>query len=262
MSRQSYLVGMLFLAFLATISWSGPVLAQLPPPDPNQNAVDSSQLNRYRGPRPALRPSLPGTSNPAGPTLTLDVLVMGQDFIKLPEKQRSTVGQTEVILFFHLASPWFWEAWPEFEAWQKTAPGTVRLVLAPAVLDDDWGYGARIFFALEAMDKLELFPSLVAALASGEIQYHQPSSLLRWLKAQGPSVINPRAFQESINSPWVVSRVASIPGMMPAYGVLTVPTIVVDGEYVFAARTDRSPKRLVEQAKFMVEQLEKGGPRP
>jgi protein dithiol oxidoreductase (disulfide-forming) len=228
----------------------------------DEEQIDSRSLRSGSSTfRPALRPQYePG--NPEQTQIKLDILIEGLDYRKLDTPQRTSADKNtrEVIFFFYFESPWSQEAWVEFEKWTKENNSNVKFIASPAILDDSWAYGARVFFTLEQLGYPDAYPRLSSALSSGEIDYYKPKSFLEWLR-QFPGLTN-KMFKDTINSPLVIAKTNLVPDVMISYNVVTVPTIVIDGEYVLSARTDLSPKEVVKNAKFMVEQLNRGGPRP
>lgn len=200
--------------------------------------------------------------------LTLNALpkithvVRNQDFRVLQSPQRDDETYTDVVMFFWYGSPWVAQVEPVMRQWieQGRAPANVRFQMVPVVLSNDWVFSARIFYALEEM-KLQrhLTPKLLAAVSQKKVDLSSPRSVKTWLEGEG---VDTDAFQEVINGPRVIARMATIVPTVRQYEVRSTPTFVIDGRYHISANEKVSPARAAAVAMFMAEQLSKGGPRP
>jgi len=191
-----------------------------------------------------------------GPAHALPVitqLVKDQDFRQLPKPLPTSAspGGKEVIVFFFYDSPWCAKAAPYIKAWQDEGNADLRITWAPAVLADRWGYGARVFFALELLDKNpELTLRLIQAYAGHQVTYGDTASLEKWLTGQGVKV---EEFEKALNDGRNVARTAWVPQVMELYTVKAVPTLIINGKYVVEASEDSDPAAVVARARYIVE---------
>lgn len=182
---------------------------------------------------------------------TVQTLVKDQDFRILDQPVRTSVpsGEVEVIGFFHYGSPWVAKAVPYIRAWRQDADPRIHFKWAPAVLDDSWGWGARVYFALDELGKAKaLNPKLMLLFADGQLKDHDLKGLVAWLKDQG---VNTDAFLKALNSGKDIARTAWVPNVMAMYQVRTVPTFVINGKYVVEAGPNTTPEMAVARMLYI-----------
>ena len=202
----------------------------------------------------------------AAPTLRslpkITHVIRNQDFRVLQNPQFDDPAYTDIVMFFWYGSPWAAQTEPLMRQWieQGRAPGNVRFHMVPVVLSSDWAFSARIFYTLEEM-KLQrhLTPKLLAAVSQKKVDLSSPKSVKTWLEGEGVSA---EKFEEVINGPRVIARMATIMPMTRQYEVRSTPTFIIDGRYHIGANEKLPPARAAAVTMFMAEQLSKGGPRP
>lgn len=199
----------------------------------------------------------PGAEVPKGAISIPAELQSDRDFRRIEPAALATPGKTEVIVFIWYNSPWCEQVVPMLRRWLSDVDNTlsdVRMTLAPAVMGDDWAYGARVFYALEELHApLTLHLDLMEAIQKGTVVYSNPQSLMQWLGQQG---IDTQAFATAINSPQVVARAANAPIITRTYQVQTVPAIALDGQYLIGPDSQTTPEQAVAKARYMMDQLE------
>ncbi len=180
------------------------------------------------------------------------ILIKDRDFqeISPPLPTSAVSGQAEVIIFFSFTSPACVQALPYLRAWMHSAPPSTHFVWAPAVLADSWGYGARVFFALDAMGAAASdTPLLLQAYANGSLSYGDNRALLTWAKSVG---LDSNTFSKDLNAGSVRARTAWVPQVMGIYAVRSVPTIIINGHYRVAYTDNTPPAVVVARARYIV----------
>lgn len=208
---------------------------------------------------------VPAATVPAlKPLPKLQYVVKGQDFQVLNPAQRSTPGRTELLVFFWYGSPWTAQVEPHLRSWieRGQAPANLHIQYVPLLTNQDksWAFSARIFFALDQLKvERQITPKLLRAVQEKVVDLSSPVSVNTWLVQQG---VDGKAFQDAINSPMVVARVAALPWVARNYQAKSTPTFVIDGTYHIAATEKMPPERAAAIAMFMATKLSEGGPRP
>lgn len=181
-------------------------------------------------------------------------LVAGRDYYVLAKPIPTASNRLDVIYFFWYGSPWSQSFDPLIRTWaDQKAPALVRFQPSPIVLTAGWGYGARVFFALEKMNiEKTVGPALMRALNQGVVKYDDPSSLNKWLVENG---VDKQAFSKAINSEIVVAKTASSPSVARMYGIDRVPMVVIDGKYVFMTNSRGDVNELMSRVAFATEGL-------
>lgn len=160
----------------------------------------------------------------------------------------------DVVYFFWYGSPWSARFDPMVRKWvDERAPTIVRFKPSPVVMQDDWAFGARIFHALDEMGlESRISPLLTRAISEGAVDYNNPSSVRDFLVRQG---VDKDAFQRKINSPMVIAKATAAPRHVRLYGLHAVPTVVVDGRFVFHPQAQGNPAELLDRVSYAVEAI-------
>lgn len=194
------------------------------------------------------------------PTVT-GPLIKDRDFRELPVPVRTSVpaGDVEIVAFFHYGSPWSAQVAPYVQAWVNgPLDPRIHVQWAPAVLADDWGWGARVFFALDQIGQADsLNPSLMAAYASGALAYGDTAQLVQWLYDHRA---DSTAFSVALNDGKVIARTAWVPNVMGLYQVRTVPTFVINGRYVLETDSQTPPLLVLARVRYIASRLLERGP--
>lgn len=189
------------------------------------------------------------------PTVT-GPLIKDRDFRELPVPVRSSVpaGDVEVIAFFHYGSPWCAQVAPYVQQWvDGPIDPRIHVQWAPAVLTDDWGWGARVFFALDQIGQADsLNAPLMEAYASGALTYGDTAQLVQWLHGQRA---DEKGFASALNDGKVVARTAWVPTVMAMYQVRTLPTFVINGRYVVEASEQTPPLLALARVRYIAARL-------
>lgn len=181
-------------------------------------------------------------------------LVAGRDYLVLAHPLPAPDDRLEVTYFFWYNSPTSAKIDPLMREWIATkASPLVKFRPMPAVLQNNWGYGARIYFALVQLGKEDAVgPKLFRALSDEIVDYNSPKSMADWLRDQGVST---EALSKAINDPRVIAQTSWMPSMMKPYGVERVPTVVIDGQFLFVANPDEKPESFISRIGFASEVL-------
>lgn len=176
-------------------------------------------------------------------------LTAGRDYLVLAHPMPAPDDRLEVVYFFWYNSPTSAKVDPLMREWVATkASPLIKFRPLPAVLENSWGYGARVYFALIQLGKEDVVgPKLFRALSDEIVDYKSPKSMSDWLRDQGVSI---GAMSKAINDPRVIAQTSWMPSMMRPYGVERVPTVVIDGQFLFVASPDEDPEAFVSRIGF------------
>lgn len=177
------------------------------------------------------------------------------DFRRIDPPVPSAPDRIDVLLFFWLGDPEAEDTLDAWRQWTGQAPGALRFDWFPAILDDAWAYGTRVFHALREIGRDDLLPGLVAAMASEQVDYTSPLELRNWLERQG---VDADVFEQAVNSDAVIERSAMTPAIGWLYQIQAAPSIVVAGRYVIEASATRTPAQMVMIAQSLAEGLRQG----
>ena len=155
----------------------------------------------------------------------------GKDYLLLskPAPTEAPAGQIEVVEFFWYSCPHCNEFEPQLEAWAAKAPKDVSLRRVPVSFRPDFEPQQRLYYVLEAMDKLAALHKKVFFAIHVEKQTLNTADLVSaWAQKQG---IDKAKFTELYNSFPVNMKTRKATQLQEAFMVDGVPALGVDGRY-------------------------------
>ena len=155
----------------------------------------------------------------------------GKDYLLLskPAPTEAPAGQIEVVEFFWYSCPHCNEFEPQLEAWAAKVPKDVSLRRVPVSFRPDFEPQQRLYYVLEAMDKLAALHKKVFYAIHVEKQTLNTADLVSaWAQKQG---IDKAKFTELYNSFPVNMKTRKATQLQEAFMVDGVPALGVDGRY-------------------------------
>lgn len=152
--------------------------------------------------------------------------VYGSDFmpVQMPQPTEAN-GKVEVLEFFWYGCPHCATLEPELQAWVKKLPADVAFKKVPAVFNEKWEKGARLYYTLEAMGLLEKLNGQ-AFIDGGKLT--SDPAVLDWIVKRG---VDRSKFLEMYNSFAVDNKVRLAEKMSRAYNLDGVPVLIIGGKY-------------------------------
>jgi len=163
----------------------------------------------------------------------------------------------EVTEVFWYGCPHCYHFDPTIEGWRAKAPSDVIFDRLPATLGRaDGEIHARGFFIAEALgveDKIH------KPLFNAIHQDHQMMNTLDQLRELFGQVagVKPQDFDNASSSFMVDSRMRRAETLLRAYGISSVPTMVVDGRYMTGAGMAGSEEKVLDVLNFLVDKVRK-----
>ncbi len=140
-----------------------------------------------------------------------------------------TDGKVEVIEFFSYACPHCYRFEPYIEKWQETKPDNVEFIHVPAVFNKNWEALASLYYAAEVLGVQEKMHPIIFEAMHGEGKKIKSFDDLKALfEANGVSA---EKLNQALNSFTVAAKTRRAKTMTQAYGIKSVPNIVVQGKY-------------------------------
>jgi len=166
-------------------------------------------------------------------------------------------AKVEVTEVFWYGCPHCYHFDPVIEGWRAKEPADVVFDRVPASLGRPEGEAhARAFYIAEALgigDKIHkpLFEAIHAD--------HKPMNTLDSLRELFGSVagVKPADFDNASSSFMVDARLRRADTLLRAYGVTSVPTMIVDGKYMTGAGMAGSNEKVLQVLDFIVEKVRK-----
>jgi len=157
-------------------------------------------------------------------------LVEGQEYVRIRNPMPVETGKNiEVLEFFSYGCPHCGELEPILQTWLKTKPADVTFRRIPVMFQPKWETLAKIYYALEANgDEAKYAPEIFAAIHGKGQNFADEKVFLDWAASKG---MDRNKMKDLLNSFAVVGKMNRAKQMAQAYGIQSVPTIIVDGKY-------------------------------
>jgi len=182
----------------------------------------------------------------------------GKDYMLLDKHVPTEVaaGKIEVIEFFWYSCPHCNAFEPAFEAWVKAAPKDVVVRRIPVAFREDFAPQQRLYFALEAMNKLDEFHRKVFQAVHVE---HQPlakdEAIIAWAEKQGLDKVK---FTEVYRSFTVASKLRRAAQLQDAFKVEGVPSLGIAGRYYTDGSIAGTMEKALQVTDYLVAEVRKG----
>lgn len=157
--------------------------------------------------------------------------VPDRDYVLVsPPQPVDSPRKVEVVEVFSFACPHCSALAPLIEPWARKLPGNVVYKRIPVSFGrTQWAVLAKTYYALEVMNEADkLQEKIFNAIHTEHINLSSQDVLFDWIEKQG---VNRQKFISTFNSFTVQSMVQRGDQKAMAYGVDSVPTLIVDGKY-------------------------------
>ena len=167
----------------------------------------------------------------------------GVDYLTLdkPAPTEAAAGKIEVVEFFWYSCTHCNRFEPQLEEWAKKIPKDVVLRRAPVAFRPDFEPQQRLYFVLEALNKVDALHKKVFYAIHVEKQALNTLPLIAdWVEKQG---INKAKFIEIYNSFPVATKARKATLLQDAYKVDGVPALGVAGKFYTSGTLAQSMER-------------------
>jgi thiol:disulfide interchange protein DsbA len=169
----------------------------------------------------------------------------------------SPADKIEVIEFFWYSCPHCNAFEPTFDAWVKKQPAQVIVKRAPVAFRDDFVPQQRLYYALEAMGKVEeLHRKVFNAIHVEKQRLGTQDQIADWIAKQG---VDRTKFLEAYNAFGVAGKARRATQLQDAYQVDGVPSLGVAGKYFTSGSIAQSMPRTLQVVEFLIDKVKKGG---
>src|SRR5690606_9228587 len=122
-----------------------------------------------------------------------------------PVQPSDTPGKVEVLEFFFYTCPHCNDIEPLVEKWRKTLPDGVVFKSVPVAFNASMRDMQRLYYTLEALDRLDLHPQVFKAIHEEHKDLTQAKEIIDWAVAQG---LDRQAFTDAFNSFGVQTKIS------------------------------------------------------
>ena len=181
----------------------------------------------------------------------------GTDFLVLdkPAPVEAPAGKVEVVEFFWYSCPHCNSFEPALEEWIKKAPKDVAVRRVPIAFRPDFEPQQRLYYVLEAMNKVdELHKKVFYAIHVEKQMLNTPDLIAAWAEKQG---LNKAKFLETYNSFSVATKARKATQLQDAYKIDGVPALGVAGRYFTSGSMAQTMGRALLVTDYLIAQVRK-----
>jgi protein dithiol oxidoreductase (disulfide-forming) len=182
----------------------------------------------------------------------------GQDYVALDKRvpSETQAGKVEVIEFFWYSCPHCNAFEPKLEAWAEKLPKEVVLRRMPVAFRDDFVPQQRLFYAIEAMGKVqELHKKVFYAIHVEKQSLNNQASISDWIAKQG---VDKAKFTELYNSFSVQTKSTRAAKLQNDYKVGGVPALGIAGRFYTDGSLAQSMERALQITDWLISEVRKG----
>ena len=182
----------------------------------------------------------------------------GTEFMALPKPVpvEAPKGKVEVLEFFMYSCPHCNAFEPELLAWVKRLPKDVLFKRVPAAFADSLVPHQRLFYALEAMNKVEeLHAKVFQAIHVERQALNTQDTIAEWVAKQGVDKVK---FLEQYNSFSCATKARKATQMQDAYKVSGVPAMGIAGRFITDGSMAGSNSKALNVVDYLVAQVRTG----
>ncbi|MEO8151638.1 MAG: thiol:disulfide interchange protein DsbA/DsbL [Rhizobacter sp.] len=165
-------------------------------------------------------------------------------------------GKIEVIEFFWYACPHCNAFEPALDAWQKSLPADVAFHRVPVAFRDIYVPQQQMFYALEAMGKVEAMHRRVFyAIHNDRQRLEKPEEIAAFMEKSG---IDRTKFMDAFNSFSVQTKTKQATRLAEAYKIDGVPAIGINGRFFTSGTLAGTPEKALVVTEYLLQTLRKG----
>ncbi len=193
----------------------------------------------------------------AGPAMAGEAFIAGTHYsvIDVPVAtglEETAPAQVEVVEVFSYMCIHCYSFDPLLQRWEEDKPEGAAFSRLPAVFSDDWALMARAFYTAEILGVAEQMHGPLFQAIHVKPQNIRSEQVMAGLFNESAGVAE-EAFSKAYNSFFVRSRVMQARSKSRAYGLNSVPTMIVNGKYRVDGRMAGSNQAMLDVVNFLVE---------
>jgi protein dithiol oxidoreductase (disulfide-forming) len=178
------------------------------------------------------------------------------DFTKLGQPLPTEKGKIEVLEFFWYGCSHCFGFEPSLEAWVKKLPADVLFKRIPVAFNANFVIHQRLFYALEAMDKLEpIHRKVFQAIHVEKKRFEKDDEVIAFVTKNG---LNGPQFTEVFNSFSVTAKAKQASRLAQSYKIEGVPTLAIHGRYTTSGSQAGTTDRALLVADELIARARKG----
>jgi thiol:disulfide interchange protein DsbA len=191
------------------------------------------------------------------PALAQGAPVEGTHYVRLGSQApvSAPAGKIEVIEFFWYGCPHCNAFEPTLDAWQKKLPADIAFRRVPVAFREIYAVHQQIFYALEAMGKVEAMHRRVFyAIHNDRQRLEKLDEIAALMEKNG---VDKAKFIEVFNSFSVQTKAKQASRLAEAYKIDGVPAMGIHGRFFTSGTLAGSPEKALLVTDYLVQGLRK-----
>lgn len=172
-------------------------------------------------------------------------------YVELSPAQPTEPGKIEVQEFFSYACSHCAVIEPLLQKWMKTVPADVVVKHVPVAFNASMKPLQRLYFTLEAMDRLDLHMKVFEAIHEQKKRLFSKAEITTWVVSQG---VDRTKFEAAFESFGVSSKAGRADQLVTAYRVQGTPTMSVAGRFVTSPTEAGGYQETIDVANALITQ--------
>ena len=166
-----------------------------------------------------------------------------------------TDGKVQVIEFFSYACPHCYRFEPYIESWMKTKSDNIEFIHVPAVFSANWEALASLYYAAEVLGVQDKMHTVIFEAMHGKGKHARSLDDLKVVfEANG---VSGKDLDNALNSFTVAAKTRKAKNMTKAYGIESVPNVVVQGKYMTNGTLAESHANVFKVVDFLADKITK-----
>ena len=181
----------------------------------------------------------------------------GTDYMVLDRRAsvEAPAGKVEVVEFFWYSCPHCNRFEPALEAWIKKTPKDVVVRRVPVAFRPDFEPQQRLYYVLEALNKVEELHKKVFYAIHIEKQTLNTAELVAdWAEKQG---LDKAKFLEMYNSASITAKARAATQLQDAYKIDGVPALGIAGRFYTSGTMSQTMERALVVTDYLIVQARK-----
>ena len=177
--------------------------------------------------------------------------VYAQKYVQISTEKQSESRDIIIYEFFWYGCPHCFNLEPTIDRIEADLDVDAKIVKIPVALRDSWMPHAKLYYALNQMNKIDDLHNLI--FEEIHLENNRLDTEEAMIEFLSKSEINTEIFLEKYNSYGTEARVKKASNLARKYQIDSVPTLVVNGKYLTSGSFVSSYDELYRVVNFLVE---------
>ena len=177
--------------------------------------------------------------------------VFAQKYVQISTEKQQESKSIIIYEFFWYGCPHCYNLEPTMERIEADLDKDTKIVKLPVALRDSWIPHAKLYYALEQMDKIDEVHNLI--FEEIHLEDNRLNTEQQMVDFLGKHGIDTNKFMEKYNSFGTEARIKKASNLAKKYQINSVPTIIVNGKYLTSGSYVSSYDELYSVINLLIE---------